>query len=215
MTRRTSRFGIVCIALAALLAPARSAAQLEVGGYALGVGSYAGESELLPAGDSWFGRGRLMLDYDRRAFAFEAAYEHVLQHQPAGGGFGITNPGGQRVNTDWLPLDWTIADSETGSWRHRFDRLSMQMAHGPLEVTVGRQAISWATTLFLTPADPFAPFDPSDPFREYRGGVDAVRVRAFSGPFTAHLPPRPRPATWRGPPQPSSPAVPGSPSPPG
>lgn len=53
-----------------------------------------------------------------------------------------------------------------------------------MSVVVGRQAISWATTLFLTPADPFAPFDPSDPFREYRGGVDAVRVRAFPGPFS-------------------------------
>ena len=47
------------------------------------------------------------------------------------------------------------------------------------DLIVGRQPVSWATTLFLTPADPFSPFDPADPFREYRGGVDAARLRVY------------------------------------
>lgn len=184
--RRSSATTIVLgtLAIAAICCPRGATAQLDLTGYALGVGSYSGESDLVPSGSSWFGRGRLMAQYDRSPFAVDLAYEHVLQRQPAGGGFGITNPGGQRVNTDWLPLDWTIHEGDQGSWRHRFDRAAVQLSEGPVEVTVGRQAISWATTLFLTPADPFAPFDPSDPFREYRGGVDALRVRAFSGPFT-------------------------------
>lgn len=166
------------------LGPAPAFGQLEVRGYALGVGSYAGESDFADAGATWFGRGRGMLTWDADELSFEAAYEHVLQRQPAGGGFGITNPGGSRVSTDWLPLDWTIHESDRSTWRHRFDRLALGWARGPLEFAVGRQTISWATTLFLTPADPFAPFDPSDPFREYRGGVDALRVRASTGPFT-------------------------------
>jgi hypothetical protein len=187
MSRRTRALATAAVLLPvpiSALLPVAAAAQLEIGGYALGVGSYAAESDLLPAGATWFGRGRLMADYERGWLTFEAAYEHVLQRQPAGGGFGITNPGGQRISTDWLPLDWTIHESGRGSWRHRFDRLALQASRGPVVVTVGRQAISWATTLFLTPADPFAPFDPSDPFREYRGGVDAIRVHGFSGPFT-------------------------------
>ncbi len=49
---------------------------------------------------------------------------------------------------------------------------------------LGRQTVSWATTLFLTPADPFSPFDPADPFREYRAGVNAARAQYFAGPFT-------------------------------
>jgi hypothetical protein len=53
-----------------------------------------------------------------------------------------------------------------------------------IEMAVGRQTASWATTLFLTPADPFLPFDPSDPFREYRAGVDALRFQYFPGPFS-------------------------------
>jgi hypothetical protein len=51
-------------------------------------------------------------------------------------------------------------------------------------MTVGRQVISWASTLIFTPADPFTPFDPADPFREYRAGVDAVRFQAYPGPFS-------------------------------
>ena len=49
---------------------------------------------------------------------------------------------------------------------------------------MGRQVVSWASTFILTPADPFTPFDPADPFREYRAGVDAVRFRAYPGPFS-------------------------------
>jgi hypothetical protein len=52
------------------------------------------------------------------------------------------------------------------------------------EITAGRQTISWATSLIFTPADPFAPFDPADPFREFRAGVDALRLQGFSGAFT-------------------------------
>ena len=52
------------------------------------------------------------------------------------------------------------------------------------DLVIGRQTISYATTLFLTPTDPFVPFDPADPFRAYRAGVDAVRLRVFPGAFT-------------------------------
>ena len=117
-------------------------------------------------------------------FTFDVAYEHVLQRTPEGGGFSVTSPASGNGTGDWLGTDWQLSAWSRGQWRHRFDRLSVALSEGPLEVEIGRQAISWATTLFLTPADPFAPFDPSDPFREYRGGVDAVRVRVFPGPFT-------------------------------
>jgi hypothetical protein len=165
--------------------PSPAAAQFDIDGYALGVGSYAAESDFLDAGGTAFGRGRLMLAWSASWFSADAAYEHLLLRQSQGGGLGRTNPGtGNLTSTDWLPLDWTLHDSEQSEWRHRLDRLHVKAAAGPIEVTIGRQAISWATALFLTPSDPFAPFDPSDPFREYRGGVDAVRIRGFTGPFT-------------------------------
>lgn len=176
---------VAALALTCTLMPAVASAQLAVGAYTLGVGSSALRSDFLPAGSTLLGRGRAMVSYSAGWLIFDAAYEHVIQRRPVGGGFGIAGSGSANfVNTDWLPLDWTIHTSDRTDWRHRFDRASVTAMTGPMEVTVGRQAISWATTLLLTPADPFSLFDPSDPFRAYRGGVDAVRVRAFTGPFT-------------------------------
>jgi hypothetical protein len=116
--------------------------------------------------------------------ALDVAYEHVVTRTPEGGGVSITTPGGTAGSTDWLDLGWTVHENDRTTWFHRFDRLSLSFDAGAFEITAGRQAISWATTLFLTPADPFSPFDPSDPFREYRGGVDAIRIRTFPGPFS-------------------------------
>lgn len=178
----TRACALTCLALA--LSARAGRAQLEVTGYTLGVGSVAAASELSDAGASALGRGRLMVGYATGTLSVETAYEHIVRRQPEDGGFSFTSAGAGGTSTDWLPLGWTLHDSETSEWRHRFDRLSVRATRGQLEAIVGRQAISWATTLFLTPADPFAPFDPSDPFREYRGGVDALRLRGFAGPFT-------------------------------
>jgi hypothetical protein len=93
--------------------------------------------------------------------SLDVAYEHVLQYSqravsaPIGAVLGGLTPGGG----EYLDLQWTIKEA-------------------------GRQTISWATTLFLTPADPFVPFDPADPFRVYRAGVDAVRLQAFLNPLS-------------------------------
>ena len=66
------------------------------------------------------------------------------------------------------------------------DRLNIGFSPADaVDFTVGRQAVSWGTTLFLTPADPFMPFSPSDPFRQFRGGVDAARMRLYPGPLSA------------------------------
>ncbi|MGI9628490.1 MAG: hypothetical protein ACR2QM_16775, partial [Longimicrobiales bacterium] len=86
---------------------------------------------------------------------------------------------------DWLDLGGDIKSGARGAWQHRVDRLSLQMDLGQQgDLVVGRQPISWATTLILTPGDPFSPFDPADPFREYRIGVDAARLRFYRGQFT-------------------------------
>lgn len=166
------------------LEPEQIAAQLNISGYALGVGSYATESEVLPSSASWLGRGRLMADQALGPISVDLAYEHVLQRQSTRGGFSITNPGGASQSTDWMPLQWDVRQGDRSTWRHRFDRFAIGVDGASYEISVGRQAVSWATTLLLTPADPFSPFNPSDPFREYRGGVDAARIRYFTGPFT-------------------------------
>ena len=86
---------------------------------------------------------------------------------------------------EWLNLQLTITEEEHVLWQHRFDRL--QIGWNPtsaVELSAGRQAVSWSTTLVFTPADPFSPFNPSDPFREFRAGIDAARLRIYPTPLS-------------------------------
>jgi hypothetical protein len=157
-----------------------------VTGYAINVAGYAGPSPLGAGGASDFQRLRLMLGPALGPLHAELAYEQLFlyQRQP-GAAFAGLVPGAAPASGDWLDLDWTLVARGDVQWRHRMDRLDLALRAGAIELRVGRQAISWATTLLLTPADPFAPFDPSDPFREYRTGVDAVRLQVFPGPLSS------------------------------
>lgn len=147
------------------------------------VGTAAGDGFAAGALDAQ--RARAMWAPKRETVALDVAYEHTLWWRDApstGASNGLLSS--TRAGGDWLDLDWTAHEGDRVSWRHRFDRLSVAYTDGPVTATVGRQAVSWATTLFLTPADPFVPFNPADPFREYRTGIDAARVQWFAGPFS-------------------------------
>ncbi|MFQ5536383.1 MAG: hypothetical protein ACE5GJ_02920 [Gemmatimonadota bacterium] len=168
---------------AVLSSPGALQSQVPLRGYVLGVGTRSDDGPLGPGGTTFVSRVRLMGAADLGPLGLEAAYEHVATRTPRGGGFPITGAV-TPDSDDWAGLDWTLHETTRTRWRHRFDRLALSLNAGSMEISVGRQAISWGTTLFLTPADPFAPFDPSDPFREYRSGVDAARLRAFLSPFS-------------------------------
>ncbi len=155
-------------------------------GYLLNVWARQAGTPAASQSDTYLGRARFMAWAARNGIHLDVAYEHLTVRTAEGMPLVVTDPdgGAGAGGGDWLGLDWTVRQSSRTVWRHRFDRLALTWSRGPVELTAGRQAISWANTLFLTPADPFAPFDPSDPFREYRRGVDALRMRAFAGPFT-------------------------------
>ena len=176
------------VALAFIFAAGHLEAQLPYGrGYYLDVALWSDSTALSRGGVQDVQRLRLMVEPGWGPFSLDAAYEHVLtffenRQAEAGGVFpgGVVPAGGE-----WLDLQWTVADDDRLAWRHRFDRLALTYSPDlPVRIAVGRQTISWATTLFLTPADPFAPFDPADPFREYRAGVDALRIHVYPGQFT-------------------------------
>jgi hypothetical protein len=178
----------VSLTLVAALAAAPLVAQGPLRGYAIDVAGASGRNALVAGGFSNFARLRLMSDLRAALGAgtlrLEAAYEHTVRYDARGGSAAGFATGATAHPGDWLPLDWQVAAGRDAAWRHRFDRLNVALAWSRSEVRAGRQAISWATMLLLTPADPFAPFDPSDPFREYRSGVDAVRVQLYPGPFS-------------------------------
>ncbi len=121
----------------------------------------------------WLNGLRLTLDEDLGSAVLTLSYElavSVAGEQPA------------RGDTDWLDLEGPVARGRDVESRHRLDRLELAFSAGDgIDVTIGRQAVSWGTTLFLTPADPFVPFSPSDTLRDYRRGIDALRLRAYPG----------------------------------
>ena len=174
-------------ALLLSLSPAPAAAQQPgFSGYYLNVFTRVEESPLGPAGVADVQRLRLMWNASPGPARLEAAWEQTLTLRQAGAtGARFFTATGTASGGDWFPLDGEIHSGDRAEWRHRFDRLSVRVdLGGNADLTVGRQPVSWATTLFLTPADPFSPFDPSDPFREYRVGVDAARLRYYRGAFT-------------------------------
>jgi hypothetical protein len=174
-------------ALAALLAcvggPATAQSPL-IRGYYLHAGAGIESTPLTEGGFYDFQRLRLMTAPRLGPVSLDIAYEHALELRTAplalGRGFEAAEAAGP-----WLRLQGTLTEREHFRWRHGFDRLSLTAR--PVEATrvsVGRQTVSWATTLFFTPADPFAPFDPADPFREFRAGIDAARGELFLGPLS-------------------------------
>jgi hypothetical protein len=187
-------FAAVCAAAVGLLlaptlaAQAAPAQEPAVRGYYLNVASASAHSDYGAGGTSDFQRLRLMSSPGAGPLRIDVAYEHTLLYsQDAPAQLGALAPGNQASSINRLGLDWPVGVNlgQNFRWRHRFDRLSATLTAGGVALSVGRQTISWATTLFLTPADPFSPFDPSDPFREYRSGVDAVRLQVFPGAFSA------------------------------
>ncbi len=174
-----------CIGVVLCLALPRAAQGQEWGvhGYSLNVATVQAAGELGPALATDLQRLRLLAAPRIGRLALDVAYEHTLlwrDHDDAGMSTVIA-ASASRSRPD---LDWSVLSRDRVEWRHRFDRLAADFSSSRVQLTVGRQAISWATTLFLTPADPFAPFDPADPFREYRAGVDAARLQLFPGPFS-------------------------------
>lgn len=172
------------------LLPALSVAQvtgLELRGYYLNVATGSLEGPFTPAGVTDFQRLRLSTSPEFGAIGLDVAYEQGLQLYTDSelGGLPFASLGATESLTQWLPLQGTIAEGDHARWTNRVDRLSVNIPVGDqIEISAGREAVSWATTLFLTPADPFAPFDPADPFRDYRAGVDVARVQVYAGTFT-------------------------------
>ncbi len=186
MTSRVGGALLVLLCVAAAATPARA----QVGwlsGYLQTVPLFTDATPFTPSNASDFNRIRLTIEPTWGPLSLEASYEHTLtfrQRRLSGGlGLGTVPSGGE-----WFNLGGTItgADEEHVQWRHRFDRLNVGFSPGQaMDLTVGRQAVSWGTTLFLTPADPFLPFSPSDPFRLFRGGIDAGRLRLYPGPLSS------------------------------
>ena len=182
---RTLRLAVVGACLMAFGSVPVHAQSSWLSGYLQTAPRFSAATDLTDSNASSFSRFRLTTRPVLGSLAFEVAYEHTLTLQQRGANTGFGS-GAVPSGGEWFSLDSTVEEREHVRWRHRLDRLNVGWSPSrSMDLTVGRQAVSWGTTLFLTPADPFLPFSPSDPFRQFRGGVDAGRLRLYPGPLSS------------------------------
>ncbi len=99
---------------------------------------------------------------------------------PFVGAAGIATAAG----TPWLPLQDRLLTDPRAEISASFDRLNLQFDLGKARVTAGRQAVTWGVTYFWPAMDLFSPFGPERIDRDYKPGVDAVRVIVPLGAFS-------------------------------
>ncbi|MCP4643280.1 MAG: hypothetical protein GY851_22725 [bacterium] len=147
-----------------------------------GLATYALDEPVLYE-DEWSGLGlfRLRLGLNLKlsdTLNSELAYEQRASLSTGGsaGGTGvIPSFGGAPYRLG--QLDWQIAkDGDTFSYRHEIDRALVAWHPKWGEVIVGRQAIGLGRGAMFGALDVFSPFSPAEVDREWRRGVDAVRV---------------------------------------
>ena len=141
------------------------------------------DASLFPERDIAATLGRLRLTLDARPRAWmnaEAAYEHRARSVSEGAGSG-TGAGLLSAQVDApyriSQVDEPIVEvGDTFSYRHELDRALVALHFEGCELMVGRQAIGLGRGTIFSAVDVFAPFSPAEVDREWRRGVDAVKV---------------------------------------
>ncbi len=95
--------------------------------------------------------------------------------------FGLAAAGlGATEQPQAVDLSRTLADAM--GLQARVDRAAVRLRLSSLELTLGRQPVSFGSTFFFSPMDLIAPFTPIALDREHKPGVDALRAEAYFGP---------------------------------
>jgi len=84
----------------------------------------------------------------------------------------------------YFDLEWEFLDHRDVRGVASFDRLNVRWEHPSFRVVAGRQAITWGVNYFWPVLDLFAPFAPERVDRDYKPGVDAVRLTLPTGSFS-------------------------------
>ncbi|MEQ1503250.1 MAG: hypothetical protein ABMB14_13520 [Myxococcota bacterium] len=123
--------------------------------------------------------GRLKLELRTDTLAIDVHHEVAAIGGVASGftvdaGVGASAP-------EAVELSWVAADDPGLTVRGRTDRLMATIHLPSVDLTLGRQPISFGSGLVFTPFDLVAPFVPTTIDQEYKPGVDAARVDVFAG----------------------------------
>ena len=137
------------------------------------------------AGES-LSRARLGLTFLLLDVEFATEFETRLTTRTSGldrasglGAFDTSTAGRPRV--------WDVPDLSSGglTWQNDIDRLYVRAPLGPMDLTIGRQAVSWGSAWFWKVTDRFSPFSPMDFDPEFKRGVDGIRTEWFLGATTS------------------------------
>lgn len=79
---------------------------------------------------------------------------------------------------------WNVIEDDQVLATSLFDRVNAKLSLSWGDVTLGRQAITFGKTYFWNPLDVFFPFDSTQFDRDYKPGVDALRVDVPLGRFS-------------------------------
>ena len=83
-----------------------------------------------------------------------------------------------------LDLETTLVDERAVRVTLELDRLNVAWRHPAFRLVAGRQAVTWGVDYFWPVLDLFAPFPPERVDREYKPGVDALRLTVPVGPLS-------------------------------
>lgn len=192
------------VALASLLAPRASGAQtlddrsapdagLHIGGSVRTVAAAAQPVAPSPTPSiGAFDETLLRITFDAHPtdrLTFEAHLVQSYEYSGVASAFGPPTlgafslvAGDARYRALDASTDWVRTEHHAASlW---IDRLNVKIRLPKADVTIGRQAIMFGKTYFWNPLDEFLPFDARQIDRDYKPGVDAVRVDVPTGPFS-------------------------------
>ncbi len=79
---------------------------------------------------------------------------------------------------------WNVIEDDQVLATSLFDRFNAKLSLSWGDVTLGRQAITFGKTYFWNPLDVFFPFDSTQFDRDYKPGVDAIKVDVPLGRFS-------------------------------
>jgi hypothetical protein len=83
-----------------------------------------------------------------------------------------------------LPFQYSASESPQSSWYNEVDRFYFKYRKGKFDFIVGRQPIGLGVGFIWQPADILATFSPIEIDKEFKTGVDALRINIALGTFT-------------------------------
>jgi hypothetical protein len=124
--------------------------------------------------DLYLGQARVSAEYELRTRIDSTGWIDAA----TGTGFGATTARPRLWDPDAHGSDGLYLE-------HDLDRAWVGLPLGPIDLKLGRQAVSWGSAWFWKPTDRFGPFSPFDVDPDVKRGVDAARAEVSLGPTTS------------------------------